>query len=75
MAVEFLPGGPERGLLVVESESKSGIVVILASYSDGCCQGERSCLLLKYSVISVTASVMKLRHIRMALTTQMKKGR
>lgn len=77
VAVEFLPGGPGKGLIVVESESKSGIigVVTLDSRSAECCQGDRSCLLLKYSVISVTESVMKLRHIRMALTTQIKKGR
>ena len=49
MAVEFLPGGPGKGLIVVESESKSGIigVVTLDSRSAECCQGDRSCLLLK----------------------------
>ena len=53
VAVEFLPGGPGNGLIVVESESKSGIgevVVTLSAYrltEAGCCQGERSSWLLK----------------------------
>ena len=72
----------ELVVVVDDRESKSGMelrrtfsVVVLESDSRGCCQGDSSLLLAKYRVISVTARVTKLRHMKMALRTQMKKGR
>ena len=77
LPVEFL-----LELVVADDrESKSGIelwmtfsAVVLVLGSSGCCQGDKSLLLAKYKVISVTARVTKLRHMKMALKTQMKNG-
>ena len=60
---------------VVEEESRLAIKLLIMCWS-ACwsSHGDRSSLFVQKRVISVTEMVMKLRHMRMALTTQMRKG-